>query len=168
LPPSVLPAAAAAVAAAAAGAGDSESAWEPYADSLKRLDGLVEKTQKACCTLMKDLQLTQQAQRQQQQKGCHDSKHKDASAQQLAQLLQDIVAEGAVYEACGELEESMQRIAGCICSQVPCRLCCANVSCTNLGSLSECFALVRGRTCVCGGCHAVRWVVAGGGGLSGE
>jgi cell fate (sporulation/competence/biofilm development) regulator YlbF (YheA/YmcA/DUF963 family) len=138
--------------------------WEPYADILKRLDGLVEKTQKACCTLMKDLQLTQQA-REQQKKGCQDSKHMDESAQQLAQLLRDITADGAVYEARGELEASMQRIAGCICSQVPCRFCCANVSCTNLGSLSECFALVRGRACICGGCQTVRWVVPGAGGV---
>jgi hypothetical protein len=42
---------------------------------------------------------------------------------------------------------AMKDLALQICTAIPCRCCqqcCGNLACTNLASLSECFALVRG------------------------
>jgi hypothetical protein len=35
-----------------------------------------------------------------------------------------------------------------------CTICCGNIGCGNLGTVSELYALVRGRACVCGSCLA--------------
>jgi hypothetical protein len=37
---------------------------------------------------------------------------------------------------------------------VSCSSCCNNPSCVNVSTVSEGFALVRGKGCVCGGCGA--------------
>jgi signal transduction histidine kinase len=68
-------------------------------------------------------------------------------------------------------------VVGTLLSSLPSRFHCNNFDCTNLGIVSEGFALVRGSSCVCGGCvaglatseaaakevAAARWVVGDGG-----
>jgi hypothetical protein len=39
-----------------------------------------------------------------------------------------------------------------MCAAVPSSTCCSNPRCTNLSGVSAGFALVRGKSCVCGGC----------------
>lgn len=39
---------------------------------------------------------------------------------------------------------------------VPSRYCCNSPRCSSLATISEGFALVRGSSCVCGGCQQVR------------
>jgi hypothetical protein len=67
-------------------------------------------------------------------------------------------------------------VMGTLLSSLPSRFHCSNFDCASLSTVSEAFALVRGRSCVCGGCvagltgsevasrevHAARWVVVEG------
>jgi hypothetical protein len=54
-------------------------------------------------------------------------------------------------EALGELEQQLGMAGGALCvSALP--PCCNNPGCSNLGSVSEAFGLMRGKGCVCGGC----------------
>jgi len=54
------------------------------------------------------------------------------------------------------------RVAGAtLCAAVPSRHCCNNPGCTNLGTVSSGFALVRGAACVCGGCLGAGGAAAG-------
>ena len=66
-------------------------------------------------------------------------------------------------------------VVGQLLSSLPSWYRCNNFDCARLGTVSEGFALVRGRSCVCGGCvaglatgeaaarevPAARWVVGG-------
>jgi hypothetical protein len=152
---------AAAAAAAAAGAADDNSSWEwHYPGFLEELGDLVEEAQTASSRLVRVIQKTQQQQQQQQQKGGRDSTHTAGSAVNQPQALLDEDAEDEICFACHSLVESMQFTTTYhICFELPSRFCCGNKECTNLASLSECFALIRGRACVCGGCKTARWVI---------
>jgi hypothetical protein len=50
------------------------------------------------------------------------------------------------------LAKLLQEEGAEICSYWPGPFCCNNPLCTNLAGVSEGFALVRGKSCVCGGC----------------
>jgi hypothetical protein len=52
------------------------------------------------------------------------------------------------------LQQSLREAGQALCAAVSCSSCCSNPACTNLGTVSESFGLVRGRRCVCGGCLA--------------
>jgi hypothetical protein len=52
------------------------------------------------------------------------------------------------------LQQSLQSVGQALCAAAGSSSCCSNPGCTNLSTVSECFALVRGRQCVCGGCTA--------------
>jgi hypothetical protein len=76
------------------------------------------------------------------------------SQQQYLQLLAKEQQAADMWD-CSELQE-LSRVLLCVgqglCGSVPCSFCCNNPACSNLGGVSEAFALVRGKGCVCGGC----------------
>lgn len=56
------------------------------------------------------------------------------------------------------LANGLLSIADDIGTLLPSHFCCSNMACTSLATVSEGHALVRGRACVCAGCHAARYV----------
>lgn len=50
---------------------------------------------------------------------------------------------------------ALQAASSALAAAVPCSYTCNNLSCSNLSTVSEAFALVRGKACVCGGCLGV-------------
>jgi hypothetical protein len=54
-----------------------------------------------------------------------------------------------VLELCGDC---LQRAGAMLCALLPSRFCCNNPYCSSLSTASEGFLLVRGQSCVCGGC----------------
>jgi hypothetical protein len=48
--------------------------------------------------------------------------------------------------------DSLQRHGALLCSLVTTRFCCNNPYCSSMATASEGFLLVRGQSCVCGGC----------------
>jgi hypothetical protein len=51
-----------------------------------------------------------------------------------------------------ELKEILHVTGTVLCTGVACGSCCNNPSCVNVSTVSEGFALVRGKGCMCGGC----------------
>jgi hypothetical protein len=87
----------------------------------------------------------QQLQRQ-QGKGDHQ--------QQLQQQQQQQGVGSTPCKSLVTLQQSLQQAGQALCAAARCSSCCCNPGCTNLTTVSECFALVRGRGCVCSGCLA--------------
>jgi hypothetical protein len=54
------------------------------------------------------------------------------------------------------LAESFDVLAQLLMVVVPSRYCCNSLGCSSLACVSEGFALVRGSSCVCGGCKQAR------------
>jgi hypothetical protein len=52
-------------------------------------------------------------------------------------------------DRCAQVQQST---AALLCSLLPSRFCCNNPACSSLSTASESFMLVRGQSCVCGGC----------------
>jgi hypothetical protein len=59
----------------------------------------------------------------------------------------------AVSALCPRILDLLQGLGELLCAVLPGASCCNNPVCRNLGTVSEAFALVRGKACVCGGCQ---------------
>ena len=103
-------------------------------------------------------------QQQQQQLGTGMGDQQQHRQQQLGkgkgeQQQQQQQQQGAAstpWEALVTLQQSLQQAGEALCAAARCCSCCCNPGCTNLATVSECFALVRGRRCVCAGCLAAQ------------
>jgi hypothetical protein len=101
---------------------------------------------------------------QQQPGGCTSGQQRRMRAQQLKQLrvthskLQQEYQQllptvlPAPAPVLSSLADALDIVAGRLAAVIPSSLCCNNLSCSNMASVSESFALVRGKGCVCGGC----------------
>lgn len=73
-----------------------------------------------------------------------------------------LMRQSAPVDSLLQFAEQLQSAAAALCAAVPSRRCCNNPGCSNLGTVSEAFALVRGKGSVCGGCMGCRTAGAGG------
>jgi hypothetical protein len=145
---------------AAAVAGSETSCPETqYVQCLEQLASSSSKLRQECSALAHTINQIQEQQEQQQSQQQRQQQQQQGQPQDLPRAPPAATADPAFFGSAIHVAAAMKELALQISTATPCRCCCANVACTNLASLSECFALVRGRACVCGGCMDVRWVV---------
>jgi hypothetical protein len=84
-------------------------------------------------------------QRRQQQQANKAAEHQSGGSSAGKLLLPQLPA----------LVASLKTAGYALCSALPCSFACSNAGCVNTSGVSECFMLVRGKACVCGGCLGI-------------
>lgn len=66
--------------------------------------------------------------------------------------LQDISQSTTAADTIQQLAQELLKLGSLLCTALPGAFYCNNPGCTNLATVSEGFALVRGKACICAGC----------------